>query len=111
MQLAEKFICKWRVRRGYKEGETLCYIDDCRGFFVGGRQDTLQLDRSDEAELYHRKRTANQSHPYNIRPQRKAQGGKTRKIKEERKTFLQIGCESTLKCVYLSRVRSKANRW
>lgn len=33
---------------------------------------TLPLDRSDEAELDHRKRTANQSHPYNIRPQRKA---------------------------------------
>lgn len=79
---------------------------------MGGRQDTLPLDRSDGAELDHRKRRANQSHPYNIRPQRKAQGvGETRKIKQERKTFLQIGCESTLKCVYLPRVRSKANRW
>lgn len=83
MQIAEKFIGKWRVRRGYKEGERLCYIDDCRGFFVGGRQDTLPLDRSDEAEVDHRKRTANQSHAYNIRPQRKAQGGKNEKNKKK----------------------------
>jgi hypothetical protein len=112
VQTEEKFIGKWRVRKGYKERERgrICYIDDCRGFLVGGRQDALPLDRSDEAELDHRKRTVNQSHPYNITPERKAQE-KNEGKKKERKTFLQIGCESTLKCVYLTTVRSKANRW
>jgi len=50
---------------------------------VGGRQDALALDISNEAELDHRKRTVNQSHPYNIRPQRKAQGGKKGKRRQD----------------------------
>lgn len=54
---------------------------------MGGRQDALPLDRSDEAELDHRKRTVNQSDPYNIRPQRKAQGKKTWKIKKGTQDF------------------------